>query len=58
MTDIQNPRVTEAAKWLATTPDRERPFSIFPELRQRFGLTVLEATLAAAESVLIQARAN
>lgn len=53
-----NPRVTEAAKWLATTPERDRPHPIIPTLRQRFGLTMLEATLAAAESVLIQARAN
>jgi len=58
MTEQSNPRVTEAAKWLATTPERDRPHPIIPALRRRFGLTVLEATLAAAESVLIQARAN
>lgn len=53
-----NPRVTEAARWLALTPDRDKPHPIIPALRRRFGLTVLEATLAAAESVLIKARAN
>ncbi len=58
MSEHTNPRVTEAARWLATTPDRERPFPIFPELRQRFGLTVLEATQATAEARLIQARSN
>ncbi len=58
MTNPKNPRVIEAATWLATTPDHSRPRPIIPELRQRFGLTVLEATEAAAESVLIQARAH
>lgn len=58
MTTEHNPRVIEAARWLATTPERDRPHPIIPTLRQRFGLTMLEATLAAAESVLIQARAN
>ncbi|WP_192798161.1 hypothetical protein [Brucella intermedia] len=58
MSENGNPRVTEAAKWLATTPDHLKPHPVIQELRQRFGLTVLEATLAAAESVLIQARAN
>lgn len=58
MTKQSNPRVVEAARWLATTPERDRPHPIIPALRRRFGLTVLEATLAAAESVLIQARAN
>lgn len=53
-----NPRVIAAARWLATTPDSEKPHPVIEGLRQRFGLTVLEATLAAAESVLIQARAN
>ncbi|MCQ9144573.1 MULTISPECIES: hypothetical protein [Brucella/Ochrobactrum group] len=58
MTDQSNSRVTEAARWLATTPERDRPHPIIPALRRQFGLTVVEATLAAAESVLIQARAN
>ncbi|MBB4094088.1 hypothetical protein HGG72_05535 [Ochrobactrum pecoris] len=58
MTEQTNPRVTEAARWLATTPTDQKPHPIIPALRRRFGLTMLEATLAAAESVLIQARAN
>lgn len=57
MTEQKNPRVIEAARWLALTPDRDKPHPIIPALRQRFGLTLLEATLAAAESVLIRARA-
>jgi hypothetical protein len=58
MTEQSNPRVVEAARWLALTPDRDKPHPIIPALRQRFGLTLLEATLAAAESVLIRARAT
>lgn len=58
MSELKNPRVTEAARWLATTPDDKRPRPIIPELRQRFGLTVLEATSAAAESVLIRVRSH
>ncbi|WP_192798492.1 hypothetical protein [Brucella intermedia] len=58
MTEQQNPRVIEAARWLALTPDRDKPHPIIPALRQRFGLTLLEATYAAAESVLIRARAT
>ncbi|TCQ80246.1 hypothetical protein EDF68_103299 [Ochrobactrum sp. BH3] len=58
MSEQKNPRVIEAAKWLAVTPDKDRPHPIIPELRQRFSLTVLEATLAAAESVLIRARSH
>jgi len=58
MTEQYNSSILEAARWLATTPERDRPHPIIPALRRRFGLTVLEATLAAAESVLIQVRAN
>ncbi|MGB3348286.1 MAG: hypothetical protein WBA85_05925 [Brucella anthropi] len=58
MTEQQNPRVVEAACWLALTPDRDKPHPVIPALRQRFGLTLLEATYAAAESVLIRARAH
>lgn len=58
MIDQKNPRVIEAATWLAKTPDRDRPYPIIPALRQRFSLTMLEATEAAAESVLIKARVN
>lgn len=58
MTDrLQNPRVIEAALWLATTPDSEKPHPLIPELRQRFGLTAMEACAAIAETNLIRARA-
>ncbi|WP_217678447.1 hypothetical protein [Falsochrobactrum tianjinense] len=52
-----NPRVIEAARWLATTPDSEKPHPVIEGLRQRFGLTVLEASQAATEARLIRARA-
>ena len=53
-----NPRVTEAARWLATTPDHLKPHPVIQELRQRFALTALEASLAATEARLIRARSN
>lgn len=56
MTNSTNPRVTEAATWLATTPDSEKPHPVMEGLRQRFGLTVLEASQAATEARLIRAR--
>lgn len=58
MTTQQNPRVIEAAQWLATTPDSEKPHPVMEGLRQRFGLTILEATQAATEARLIRARSN
>lgn len=56
MTEHTNPRVIEAARWLATTPDSEKPHPVIEGLRQRFGLTVLEASQAATEARLIRAR--
>lgn len=53
-----NPRVTEAAKWLATTPDHLKPHPLVPELKKRFAITTLEATQAATEARLIRARSN
>lgn len=53
-----NPRVTEAATWLALTPDHLKPHPVIQTLRQRFALTALEASLAATEARLIRARAN
>ncbi|WP_181394291.1 hypothetical protein [Ochrobactrum sp. POC9] len=58
MTDQNNPRVAEAAAWLATIPEHHKPRPIIPELVKLFGLTMLEATEAAAESELIRARSN
>ncbi len=58
MTEQTNPCVTEAAKWLATTPDHLKPHPLVPELKKRFAITTLEATQATAEARLIQARSN
>lgn len=58
MTEQSNPRVTEAAKWLATTPDHLKPHLLVPELKKRFAITTLEATQAATEARLIRARSN
>lgn len=35
MSENGNPRVTEAAKWLATTPDHLKPHPLIPELKKR-----------------------
>lgn len=42
--------VDEAAAWLASLPPHERPRPIVPALRQRFGLTALEACQAIREA--------
>ena len=54
---FQNPRVIQAALWLATTPDNEKPHPLIPELRQRFALTAVEACAAITETNLIKAKA-
>ena len=56
MTNQSNPRVTEAATWLATMPDHHKPRPIIPELMKLFDLTALEAGQAATEARLIRAR--
>lgn len=56
MTELKNPRVIQAARWLATTPDSEKPHPVIEGLRQRFGLTVFEAAQATTEARLIRAR--
>ncbi len=48
--------VEAAARWLATTPRRERPGPVIVELRQRFDLTAREACEAAKLAALIQGR--
>lgn len=58
MTDQKNPRVFEAAKWLATTPDHMKPHPLIPELKKRFAITTFEATQAATEARLIRARSD
>lgn len=58
MTEQSNPRVIEAARWLATTPDHLKPHPLIPELKKRFAITTFEATQAATEARLIRARSN
>lgn len=48
--------IDEAARWLAMSSPSERSGPIIPELRQRFGLTSLQATEACREAALIRAR--
>lgn len=50
-------KIQEAAQWLATTPQRDRPAHPVPYLRERFGLSAAEAVAAIRESHLIKARA-
>ncbi len=63
MTDLSPPEhehsaaVDQAAVWVATMPRERLPRPIVPALRQRFGLTPVEACEALREARLIQARA-
>ncbi|MEW9614277.1 hypothetical protein AB3G45_10665 [Shinella sp. S4-D37] len=50
--------IDEAARWLATSSPSERSGPVIPDLRQRFGLTALQATEACREATLIRARAT
>ncbi|RWC12354.1 MAG: hypothetical protein EOS52_19120 [Mesorhizobium sp.] len=51
-----NPKIDEAATWLAHTPRRQRDRPAVPLLRQTFGLTAQEACQAIAAANLILAR--
>jgi hypothetical protein len=51
MTPIQ-----QAAAWLASTPESDRPHPIIPALRERFGLSAVEAVEAIREANQIKAR--
>lgn len=42
--------IDAAAEWLASTSQEKRPHPIVPALRQRFGLTALEAVQAIREA--------
>ena len=63
MTDLSPPEhetsaaVDEAARWLAETPDDQKPHPVLPAVRQRWGLSTVEAIAAIRESHLIRARA-
>lgn len=52
-----NERVLEAARWLATTPEHQRPHPIIPHITKSFGLSYTEAVDAIREANLIRARA-
>lgn len=57
-TDHQHSEVIrEAAKWLMFG-NRDRSKTPIPELKERFGLSALQACEAIAESHLIRARAT
>lgn len=53
-----NEAVLKAARWLATTPESQRPHPIIPHLVKTFGITSGEAVVAIREANLIRARAN
>lgn len=49
--------VAAAASWLATgSADRSKP--VVPQLKERFGLTALQAVQAMREANLVKARAH
>lgn len=49
-----NPKITEAAMWLSEQLQPPRP--VIPTLKQRFGVSTLEATEACALAELFRAR--
>lgn len=51
-----SPAVDDDARWLAHLPQHERPAPVILELRRRYDLTALEATVACREAALIRAR--
>lgn len=53
-----NPRIDEAAAWLASTPRRQRDRPTVPLLRGQFGLSASEACRAIAAANMILARAH
>ncbi|TIW20349.1 MAG: hypothetical protein E5V65_08485 [Mesorhizobium sp.] len=55
---LDNPKIEEAAAWLAITPRRQREKPAVPLLRERFGLTPVEACQAISAANLIIARAG
>lgn len=42
--------IERAAAWLASTPESERPHPIIPAIRERFGLSAVEACEAIRQS--------
>ncbi|WAJ31170.1 hypothetical protein [Antarcticirhabdus aurantiaca] len=50
-------QIDEAARWLASLPQEDRPRPIVPAMRQRFGLSPQQACIAIREAGLMHARA-
>lgn len=50
--------IHKAARWLATTPEAQRPHPIIPHLQKSFCLTAKQACDVIREANLIRARAN
>lgn len=50
--------VKQAAHWLAVTPEAEKPHPIIPHIRERFGLSAMQAIEAINQARLIRARAT
>lgn len=56
LAQVTSPGVAAAANWLAA--EKSPPHPIVPDLRQRFGLTLLEAVAAVREATLIKGRSH
>jgi len=54
MTDV----ILQAARWLSTTPQRQRPHPIIPHLQKVFGLSAKEAVEAIRKAHEIAGRAH
>ena len=49
-------RISEAAQWLVTTPDQQKPHPVIGYLREAFGLSLREAIEAIQEANAIRSR--
>lgn len=50
--------IKQAAQWLATTPQRQRPQPIIPHLQKTYGLSAAQAIEAIRKAHEIAARAH
>ncbi|MGB3831202.1 MAG: hypothetical protein WA975_04980 [Mesorhizobium sp.] len=50
--------ILDAARWLSTTPQRQRPHPIIPHLQKTYGLSAKEACDAIRKAHEIAARAH
>lgn len=53
--DATDPKVSEAARWLASLAPKDKPHPVIPELRRRFALSARDACLAAAKAAKVPA---